>query len=65
MSPPAENARSPEPVITKQPISSSAFIVITASCNSVFSFRFMAFKTSGRFKVMIATPSSFSNKICS
>ncbi|MCH8149038.1 MAG: VCBS repeat-containing protein [Planctomycetes bacterium] len=64
-SPPAENARSPAPVIIRQPISSSAFIDTTASCNSRFSFRFMALRTSGRFSVIMATPSSFSRRICS
>jgi hypothetical protein len=65
MSPPAENARFPAPVMTMQPIASSASIRFTASCNSLDSCRFTALSLSGRLSVTIPTPSSASTRICS
>src|SRR5881397_3961904 len=62
MSPPAENARVPAPVITMQPTSSSAFIRATASRSAALSSAFIALSCSGRFKVTIATPSVFSTR---
>jgi hypothetical protein len=37
----------------------------TAWCSSSFSLRFIAFSLSGRFNVMMETPSSTSTRICS
>ena len=65
MSPPAEKARSPAPVMTMQPTPSSASIALTASRSSADSWRFIAFSLSGRFRVRMPTPSSISTRICS
>src|SRR6266849_8418639 len=63
MSPPAEKARSPAPVMTMQPTSSSALIRVTASRSSVPSWAFIALSCSGRFMVTIATPCVFSTRM--
>src|SRR5215813_9426169 len=62
MSPPAEKARVPVPVMTRHPTSSSALIRATASRSSAFSCALIALSCSGRFKVRIATPSVFSTR---
>src|SRR5215469_470922 len=62
MSPPAEKARVPDPVMTMQPTSSSAARRITPSCSSVLSRWFMALSCSGRFMVRMPTPSDFSTR---
>src|SRR5262245_43073662 len=62
MSPPAEKARLPAPVMTMHPTSSSALIRATASRSSAFSCAFIALSCSGRFRVRIATPSVFSTR---
>src|SRR5258706_10152724 len=65
MSPPAENAFSPAPVITMQPIVSSASAALTASRSSSVSWLFMALSWSERFMVRIATPRSCSTRMYS
>src|SRR6516164_9826933 len=65
MSPPAENALSPAPVMTRQPISSSTSSVFTASSNSTPSLRFMALRTCGLLSVTMPTPSSRATRMCS
>src|SRR5215470_9129919 len=62
MSPPAEKARVPAPVMTMHPTSSSVPSRATASRSSVFSCAFIALSCSGRFSVRIATPSAFSTR---
>src|SRR5439155_2374096 len=62
MSPPAENALVPAPVMTMQPTSSSALARMTASCSSALSCWLIALSCSGRFMVRIATPSDFSTR---
>src|SRR5213594_3699669 len=63
ISPPAEKARFPAPVMTIQPTSSSALIRLTASRSSAPSWAFMALSCSGRFMVTIATPCVFSTRM--
>src|SRR6266511_2833797 len=62
-SPPAEKARSPAPLMTMQPTSSSALIRLTASRSSAPSWAFIALSCSGRFMVTIATPCVFSTRM--
>src|SRR5256712_9230188 len=63
MSPPAEKARFPAPVMTIQPTSSSVLIRLTASRSSAPSWAFIALSWSGRFMVTIATPCVFSTRM--
>src|SRR2546428_3880720 len=63
MSPPAEKARSPAPVMTMQPTSSSALIRVTASRSSAPSWALPILSCSGRFMVTIATPCVFSTRM--
>ena len=60
MSAPAENARSPAPVITMAPMPSSSSAWVTNSSSSRTNCRLRAFKTSGRFNVTMATRSTWS-----
>src|SRR5881409_1621919 len=63
ISPPAEKARFPAPVMTIQLTSSSALIRLTASRSSAPSWAFIALSCSGRFIVTIATPCVFSTRM--
>src|SRR5262245_63064236 len=56
MSPPAEKARSPDPVITIAPVASSSSRSWRACANSSTSWELKALSLAGRFKVTRPTP---------